>query len=279
MPRPLKWDFVLRGGVLAVMALALVMLAGIAWGRWAFPPVPYGLPPPPPEVALPAAEPPAGPAGLQLWVRYGGEPERLAGSAFVLALPEGGEVGVTAAHNLDLGDPDHPLESMVLRIATTGDGLGGVEGELGGGEGGPGSGASMQVVGLHGEPGRPRQFGLDLSEDHVLLRLERGEVTGLALVPDLRGGAQPGERILLIGGIDGSRHAGSVFQAGADGIWCLMDDVFEPGLISGSPVVSLHTGRVVGMALAAGKREGRLVLGLHPIGPLVELAQRDDGSG
>ena len=48
-----------------------------------------------------------------------------------------------------------------------------------------------------------------------------------------------------------------------------MDEAFDPGLMSGSPVVSFHTGRVVGMALAAGLREGHTVIGIHPIGSLV----------
>jgi hypothetical protein len=41
-------------------------------------------------------------------------------------------------------------------------------------------------------------------------------------------------------------------------------------MMSGSPIVSFHTGRVVGMALAAGLREGHTVIGMHPIGSLVE---------
>ena len=49
-----------------------------------------------------------------------------------------------------------------------------------------------------------------------------------------------------------------------------MDEAFESGMMSGSPVVSFHTGRVVGMALAAGMREGHTIIGMHPIGSLVE---------
>lgn len=264
MLRPLKWGFVVRGGALAILCLALAALVGV---RLAFPPVPYGLPPPPPQIPLPSAEPPAGAAGLQLWARYGRAPAQLVGSAFVLALPDGRAVGVSAAHNLSLDDPKNPLVSLELRIATSGSETGSHE------EG------TMAVVGLLGEPGRARRFGLDLAGDHVLLRLAPGAGAEIALPPDPRGGSQPGERILLIGGIDGSRHSGSVFQADASGIWCLMDGDFEAGLLSGSPVISLHTGEVVGMALAAGRREGRLVLGMHPIGPLIELAELDDTSG
>jgi hypothetical protein len=56
-----------------------------------------------------------------------------------------------------------------------------------------------------------------------------------------------------------------------------MDDTFEPGLMSGSPIVSLHTGDVVGMALVAGQRQGHTVIGMHPIRSLVNkgLAARE----
>ena len=49
-----------------------------------------------------------------------------------------------------------------------------------------------------------------------------------------------------------------------------MQEGFDPIRMSGSPAFSLHTGKVIGMAVAAGWPEGRLVLGLVPIGALVE---------
>jgi hypothetical protein len=52
-----------------------------------------------------------------------------------------------------------------------------------------------------------------------------------------------------------------------------MDEQFDPGLLSGSPLVSGHTGKVVGMTIAAAARGGRLILGFHPIGSLVRLAE------
>jgi hypothetical protein len=52
-----------------------------------------------------------------------------------------------------------------------------------------------------------------------------------------------------------------------------MDDWFDPGLMSGSPFVSQHTGKVVGMAVAASPRRNRLLLGFHPIGSIVQLAE------
>jgi hypothetical protein len=49
-----------------------------------------------------------------------------------------------------------------------------------------------------------------------------------------------------------------------------MDEDFEPSGLSGSPFISQHTGKVVGMVIA--KRAGKALLGLHPIGSLLEKA-------
>ena len=52
-----------------------------------------------------------------------------------------------------------------------------------------------------------------------------------------------------------------------------MDDSFEPSGLSGSPFISQHTGKVIGMAIATTTRGGKVLLGLHPIGSLVEKAE------
>src|SRR3990170_1368548 len=175
----LNWGFVLRGGALAMAALGMVAaVLTFLIGR-AFPPLPYAQPPSPPTIQAPRGEIPASAAGLQLWVRRDGEAERLAGSAFLLVLPDGQAVGVTAAHNLAIGHSGQLLDEVTLRIAKAGEAGGGSGGEAGGRSGGEagggigagdvGSGAGIQIMGLHGVPGRPRRFGLDLSTDHALL--------------------------------------------------------------------------------------------------------------
>src|SRR4030042_700539 len=100
----LNWGFVMRGGALAMAALGLVAAVSTYLIGRAFPPVPYAQPPPPPTIQAPRGEIPASAAGLQLWVRPNGEEERLAGSAFLLLLPDGQIVGLTAAHHLGRGD-------------------------------------------------------------------------------------------------------------------------------------------------------------------------------
>jgi hypothetical protein len=66
---------------------------------------------------------------------------------------------------------------------------------------------------------------------------------------------------------------GTVQSVSERAVWVLMDASFHPGMMSGSPLLSQHTGRVVGMAVAASPRRGGLLLGVHPVGSLVRLAE------
>jgi hypothetical protein len=56
-------------------------------------------------------------------------------------------------------------------------------------------------------------------------------------------------------------------------VWVLMDETFEAGLMSGSPLISQHSGQVVGMAIAISLRGSRVMIGCHPIGSIVRLAE------
>ena len=67
--------------------------------------------------------------------------------------------------------------------------------------------------------------------------------------------------------------AGTVQSADATGIWVLMDETFDAGRMSGSPLVSWHTGLVVGMAIAVVPRADRIEIGFHPIGHIVQMAE------
>jgi hypothetical protein len=201
---------------------------------------------------------PAGPGGLQEWARYRGLAYQPVGSGFLLSLPGGPAVGVTTAHSVVLGDPGHPLERIGLGLAG-------------------GDSFAIEFETMWGQPGRPRT-GEDLTVDYVLLRVDRPVDPLLPLAPDPRGGPQPGERVSLFSGLGDGRGGrrvleGTVQSAGDTGAWVLMDDWFDPGQMSGSPFLSQHTGRVVGMALAASPRRSRLLIGMHPIGSLVRLAQ------
>jgi len=177
---------------------------------------------------------------------------------FFILLDDGQVVGVTTAHSVPLGDPARPLERISLRVA-----------------GQPDFVAEFDT--LWGHPGRPFT-GMDMVVDYVLMKADRPVDAGLILTPDPRGAPQPGERVVLFSGLGdghGGRRAlaGTVQSVSDTAVWVVMDRWFNPGGMSGSPVVSQHTGQVVGMAIAANPRRYRLALGLHPIGSIVRQAE------
>jgi hypothetical protein len=251
--------FVVRGLLLALPVATVATLAVLVLTvarAWIGPPP--GPTPSPPTIRAPRGALPAGPGGLQEWVQVGGDSYHLAGSGFLLLLSDGQIVGVTTAHSVPLGDPHRPLKHIALRVAGQTDFV-------------------AEFDTLRGQPGRPRT-GEDLTVDYVLLQVDRPVHPGLALVPDPRGAPQPGERVALFSGL-GDGHGGrrvlegTVQSVGEVAVWVLMDEWFDPGLMSGSPFVSQHTGQVVGMAVAASPRRSRLLLGAHPIGSIVQLAE------
>ena len=65
---------------------------------------------------------------------------------------------------------------------------------------------------------------------------------------------------------------GVVMKVTEEAIFIQLDDVITPFGFSGCPVVSQHTGQVIGMAVA-GWRRSPTRMGVHPIGSLVEKAR------
>jgi hypothetical protein len=165
---------------------------------------------------------------------------------------------VTTAHSVPIGNPDHPLEQIALGVAGQ-------------------TGFVAEFDTFRGQPGQPRT-GADMTVDYVLLQPDSPIDPSLALTPDPRGAPQPGERVSLF---SGQRRAhsgqlileGTVQSVGDTAVWVLMDQLFNPALTSGSPLVSQHTGQVVGMLIAGTPRRNRLLLGVHPIGSIVQLAE------
>jgi hypothetical protein len=177
------------------------------------------------------------------------------GSGFFLRLPGGGVAGVTTAHGV--ARPGAAPERLAFALPGQTDPLAAFEALL-------------------GEPGVPRT-GADLSVDFVLLPALEVPRPALALEADPRGGPQPGERVTLLAPRpDAPALNGTTLSAGDEAAWVLMDERFEPGGLSGAPVVSAHTGRVVGMAIAAAWRGGAdetaLLIGLHPAAALLRHA-------
>ena len=222
--------------------------------------IPLGAPPPPPTILAPRGALPAGPGGLKEWTRYGNGDYGLAGSGFLLRLYDGRIIGVTTAHSVEaLGQPGSQLNHIAFSRPDQPRPF------------------VVECDTLYGQPGVARR-GDDLTVDYVLLHVNGPLDTSLALAPDPRGAPQPGERVTLFGGVgdlNGGRRlfSGVVVVSDDKGAWAQMDEDFEPAMLSGSPFVSEHTGLVVGMTLSFTRREGRLFIGLHPIGHLVEMAE------
>jgi hypothetical protein len=249
--------FVVRGSLLALVAV-LAALAGVLLfterGRQLLPSTPPEVPAVPfltvPRGALPTAS-----VGLVEWSRYGAEDYRPAGRGFLFRLPSGQVAGVTTAHSVSFSNQP-PLKNIVL-----------AQGEW--------SKRVIELDTLRGKPGNART-GEDMSVDYVLLNvpIDYSIHPDLILEPDPRGQPEPGERVILYSLIHDQARTfqGAVLSVAPTAVWVVMDEAFDPSGLSGSPFVSQHTGKVIGMAIATTKRGGKVLLGLHPIGSLAEKA-------
>jgi hypothetical protein len=206
--------------------------------------------PPPPEIAADRDEMPAGVVAFE--ERADGA---LVGSGFFLALPDDGAIGVTTAHSLGEGN----FISITFTIA--------------------GRDESVATFARRAATiGQPRT-GADMTIDYVLLRPESPPDPAMVLRPDPRGAPQPGERVSLYSGLGDGRGGQAIFQGTVEsvdenGAWIRMDEVFNPSLMSGSPVIGRHTGRVVGMVIVMNWVPGLLRLGINPVGAILDAASR-----
>jgi hypothetical protein len=204
--------------------------------------------PPPPIIHAPRGEPPSGVVAFE--ERVDGA---LVGSGFLLELPNGDVIGVTTAHSLGEGN----FAPIVFAVA-----------------------GSDRVVAtfstLHAPLGRPRTAA-DMTIDYVLMRPDSPPDATRVLRPDPRGAPQPGERVSLYSGLGDGRGGqrilhGTVESVDENGAWIRMDEVFDPSTMSGSPIVSRHTGQVVGMTIVMNWVPGTLRIGVNPIGAIVDAA-------
>jgi hypothetical protein len=210
--------------------------------------------PSPPTIRADAGPLPTLPVGLREWVqRKDGDYEPV-GSGFLLRLANGTVVAVTTAHSVgDLGAADN----MVERIAFEQYGQ---------------AGFVVESDTLYGVPGMPR-WGDDMTIDWLLLTVTGQPDLALVLEPDPRGHPQPGERVVLYSGRgDGITLGGTVQSVGITAVWALMDTTDYPNGMSGSPLISAYTGKVVGMAIATAPRADRFLMGFHPIDSIIEKA-------
>ena len=247
--------FVIKALLMAI-PLAILITAGWVLVRTGFARIPDPTPPPP-TILVSQGQMPAGTVGLQEWAQYRNEPYRPVGSGFFLRLESGDVVGATTAHSVSPHDPNRPLQRIALGVA-----------------GHPEH--RWEFATLRGQPGQlvgPK----NLSADYLLLVVDQAIREDLLVAPDPRGAPQPGERVTLYSGLGDGRgglrmHEGTVQSVEDRAFWVLMDRWFNPSQMSGSPFVSQHTGQAVGMVVVGSPRLGRILLGAHPIGSLVDLA-------
>lgn len=259
----MNYKFVLRGFFLSLTLLALVVgglaLLPVPTLRHALfwfvtrPPDPT---PPPPTITAPRGEMPTGFVGLREWAQYAGEDYRPVGSGFLLRLADGTPIGVTTAHSVDLGNPTYPLERIAFGLPDEAEFIAECD----------------TLYGSPGSPGTPADAH-NMVIDWILLKLNQPVDETLLLTADPRGAPQPGERVMLFSGLGNGPFAGTVQSLDEFGAWVLMDETFDAGGMSGSPILSQHTGQVVGMAMAVAPRRNRILIGIHPIGHLIELAE------
>jgi Trypsin-like peptidase domain len=255
--------------ILSILALGLIIVSFfpqpvIQSLSWLFNARPI-VTPAPPTILIPRGRMPIGVVGLQQWTQEPGHGFTVSGtSGFVLRLSGGGIVGVTTAHSLFEGNPHRILQRVGLAV----------------------NGQNTPIVEsdtYFGLPGVPFSDSSDLTVDFVLLKLDTTTIDpALVLTPDPRGSPQTGERVTLFSGLGDGKGgallwAGTVLSAEPKMALILMDEAaLYPGGMSGSPVLSQYTGDVVGMEVGAGLQGRRWLLGIHPVGHLVQVAETAD---
>ena len=254
--------FIFRGFLFALIALVFIAAAGVIVISGFFASPPNGPAPPSARITAPEGDIPSEPVGLEEWAKYQGEEIELVGSGFLLGLSADEIIAVTTAHSLTLGNADRTLEQIAFGIAGELDFL-------------------LEMDTLYGAPGKPRR-GRDMTVDYVFLELDGAVEPAHVLQPDPRGEPVPGERVTLYSGLGGGdgqpqKLDGTVHTVNKSGFWVLMDDDFNPGRMSGSPFVSVHTGKVVGMAISAAYNDQGLMIGVHPIDSVVAKAEAAEG--
>jgi hypothetical protein len=205
-----------------------------------------------PTLPVPVILAPAGPLPSGSMALTGVYAGGIISCGFLLELDGGQRVGITAAHASPVLAPGTPAEFQ--------------------------SPDGVLVATLAGQIGQGATFVQDrLSMDYVLWSLAEPVDLQRFLKPDERGQGQPGEPVLVYSPFGDNAGGpktwpGVVMSSSTTATWIHLDDSFPPGGFSGCPVISRVTGRLIGMAVA-GADQPPVVMGLHPVGSLVEKAR------
>lgn len=171
---------------------------------------------------------------------------------FLMELEDGQKVGVSAAHATPVLSGDVPAQ-----LCTPG---------------------REPAALLRGQLARGSTFQrANFSSDYVLWDVSRVSAGTHLVQPDPRGRGEPGERVFVYSWESSRagtpiRHPGVILSATEEAIWIQLEESFSPAGYSGCPVLSQHTGKLIGMAVA-GEDKHPVVMGLHPAGSLIEKAQ------
>ena len=239
-----------------IARVIIAVLGGIALGgamQLAIAPRPFLPPLPlPPIIMAERGDLPAGIVAFEERI-LAGSGHALLGSGFMLELPGGDVIGVTTAHSLG----GREFAPMMFTLAGRDE-------------------RAATFSRLYAPCGQPRT-GADLTVDYVLLAPDAPPAPSFVLRADPRGAPQPGERVSLFSGLGDGQGGqrilpGVVESVDRNGAWVRMSSLFDPGLMSGSPVLSQHTGRVVGMTIAMSLRPGALMIGINPVGAILSKA-------
>jgi hypothetical protein len=170
------------------------------------------------------------------------------GCGFLLALGDGRRVGVATAHAAPAVAPEWSARFYAVDGSVM---------------------ADLPRMLARGRTFRQDHFGSDTS----IWSVDERTVVGSSLQPDPRGQAQVGERVVLYSNREEGAMAGVVMVVLKEATWIQLDEVIDPRGLSGCPVVSAYTGRLIGMAVA-GSGGSATVIGLNPVGLLVEKAAK-----
>ncbi len=232
----IRWRFVACATPLGLLTAGIVGGSVLLWQmNRSLPPLP-----PPPTIQAPHGALPVLNVALQEHLLTP-EGDSWVGSGFLLQVAPGRVFLVTTAHSVD----GAPLAGARLALRAA-------------------DGRTLAEATLtNARIGQPRTTD-DLTVDYLLAPLDAPPDPAWVLYPDPRPLPQVGERVTLYTSTHPPIQA-TVQQIEPHAVWLRMDTWFLPGLSSGAPALSQHTGGVVGMAIAARFVGTHLLIGLHPI--------------
>lgn len=210
-----------------------------------------------PDIALPKGSLPDHRVAFEVWNNADTVATRV-GSGFFLRLPDGMVIGVTAGHTTK-NNAGQFRPTVFMQPNTD------------------------EVVASFSRVAAPIGNWQDggTAGDYLLMRADTPPAEALVLAADPRGAPQLGERLVVFSGVDKPSNAhreqfsGIAENVEIGSVIVRMDSLPSPGMMSGSPVLSAHTGKVVGILVSGYWQFGRLTgIGVNPIAIILAAARQ-----